>query len=116
MSGAVNAVFVSCLFLFSSLLAQEYPGFRVMGRHLYDPCGERVILRGVANPNIWYQRDGLPHYEEIEQTGIDLAGEAGEYHTIVTDGPLFSKPLNWQKGEVTFHAGYWFVSIQVALQ
>jgi mannan endo-1,4-beta-mannosidase len=52
--------------------AQELPGFRVIGRHLYDKCGERIILRGVANPNIWFQRSGLPQYEEIEKTGANV--------------------------------------------
>lgn len=28
---------------------------------------------------------------EMEQYGIDLCGENGEYHTIVTDGPLFHR-------------------------
>jgi hypothetical protein len=30
--------------------SQEYPGFRFFGRHLNDKCGEKVILRGAANP------------------------------------------------------------------
>ncbi len=50
---------------------------------------------------------------EFEQAGIDISGEAGEYHTIVTDGPLFSKPLILQKGEITHHAGTWFLGVQV---
>ena len=53
------------------LSAQEHPGFRVIGRHLYDNCSEKVVLRGVANPNIWFQKSGLPHYTEIEQTGAN---------------------------------------------
>jgi mannan endo-1,4-beta-mannosidase len=58
--------------LSSIALAQELPGFRVVGRHLYDKCGEKVILRGVANPNVWFQRDGMPQYEGIEQTGANV--------------------------------------------
>ncbi len=50
---------------------------------------------------------------EFEQAGIDLSGEAGEYHSIVTDGPLFNKPLRLQKGEITLHAGTWFLGVQV---
>lgn len=30
---------------------------------------------------------------EIEAAGADVCGENGEYHTFVTDGPIFSKPL-----------------------
>ncbi|MEJ2569840.1 MAG: diphthine--ammonia ligase [Anaerolineales bacterium] len=50
---------------------------------------------------------------EFEQAGIDLSGEAGEYHTIVTDGPLFNKPLSLRKGEITQHAGVWFLGMQI---
>jgi diphthine-ammonia ligase len=50
---------------------------------------------------------------EFEQAGIDLSGEAGEYHTIVTDGPLFNEPLSLQKGEITHHAGVWFLGVQI---
>jgi len=28
-----------------------------------------------------------------EQTGLDLCGEEGEYHTLVTDGPTFKRPV-----------------------
>jgi len=64
---------VLCLLLWAaSAHGQEYPGFRVIGRHLYDRCGGKVILRGVSNPNIWFQRDGLPHYAEIEKTGANV--------------------------------------------
>jgi uncharacterized protein (TIGR00290 family) len=32
--------------------------------------------------------------------GIDLCGENGEFHTFVFDGPIFSKPIPYQKGEI----------------
>jgi diphthamide synthase (EF-2-diphthine--ammonia ligase) len=28
-----------------------------------------------------------------ERTGLDLCGEEGEYHTLVTDGPQFSRAI-----------------------
>jgi len=30
---------------------------------------------------------------ELEAAGADAAGESGEYHTAVTDCPLFSRPV-----------------------
>lgn len=39
---------------------------------------------------------------DLEAQGVDTCGENGEYHTVVTNGPLFSVPLRLQaKGEVT---------------
>ena len=28
------------------------------------------------------------------RTGLDLCGEEGEYHTLVTDGPTFTRPVH----------------------
>lgn len=36
----------------------------------------------------------------FERAGIDACGERGEYHTLVTDGPLFQRPLAIQTGEI----------------
>jgi len=51
---------------------QDYPGFRVEGRFLYDACGEKIILRGVSNPNIWFEKNGIPRMAEIAQTGANV--------------------------------------------
>ena len=32
--------------------------------------------------------------------GVDPAGENGEFHTFVFDGPIFSKPVTFQKGQI----------------
>lgn len=36
---------------------------------------------------------------EIEAQGIDVCGENGEYHTFVSDGPVFKKPVKFTFGE-----------------
>lgn len=46
-------------------------GFQVVGRHLYDRCGERVVLRGVNKMVIWMDRDGIPSFREISRTGAN---------------------------------------------
>jgi uncharacterized protein (TIGR00290 family) len=46
---------------------------------------------------------------EFERLGIDACGEAGEYHTVVTDGPIFARPLDLRLGEKCLHSGYWFI-------
>jgi uncharacterized protein (TIGR00290 family) len=33
---------------------------------------------------------------------VDACGENGEFHTFVFDGPIFSKPINFEKGEIVY--------------
>ncbi len=46
--------------------------------------------------------------QEFRRLGIDVCGENGEFHTVVTDGPLFSQRLELNHGEQTLRDGYWF--------
>ncbi|MFI6495785.1 hypothetical protein [Nonomuraea typhae] len=47
------------------------------------------------------------------QAGVDLAGEKGEYHTVVVGGPIFLRPLPYAVGEKVLRDGVWFADIQV---
>jgi uncharacterized protein (TIGR00290 family) len=49
--------------------------------------------------------------DDFEREGIDLAGESGEYHTVVVDGPLFASPLRLEIAGASEHSGYWFLDI-----
>ena len=49
---------------------------------------------------------------EMEKVGIDASGEEGEYHTIVTGGPLFSDPIQIKsKGRIARN-GYCFLDVE----
>lgn len=50
--------------------------------------------------------------EELESMGIDACGENGEYHTLVTNCPLFSKKLEIRISERLKHANYWFGQVE----
>ncbi len=50
---------------------------------------------------------------EFDARGVDLCGEEGEYHTFVTGGPLFARPLGLSPGPVQEQAGYAFVQLEV---
>ncbi len=48
---------------------------------------------------------------EFKEIGIDPAGENGEYHTVVTGGPIFKKRLKYGLKEQRLVNGYWFQDI-----
>ena len=50
---------------------------------------------------------------EIEATGADAAGENGEYHSLVVDGPLFQHPLAVETGERSLRDGVWFTDVRL---
>lgn len=51
--------------------------------------------------------------EEFKNIGIDPSGEEGEYHTVVVDGPIFSKPLHLIPGSDILRSGYWFKDFSI---
>jgi hypothetical protein len=53
--------------------AATTPGFCVLGRHLYDRLGTRVLLRGVNKMSVWDNEDpdGATSFGEIRQTGAN---------------------------------------------
>jgi len=51
--------------------------------------------------------------ERFVEQGIDPSGENGEYHTVVTDGPLFAHPLVLAPGETVLRDGYWFLDLKI---
>lgn len=59
--------------------------------------GYRCIIKCVQTgvlPESWLGKPLTPALlEEIKVLGADPCGENGEYHTVVTDGPLFHRPV-----------------------
>lgn len=47
----------------------------------------------------------------MKNNGIDPYGENGEYHTVVTGGPLFSSQIDLSVGKMEFHDGYYFMNV-----
>ncbi len=55
----------------------------------------------------WLGRDvDLDLIEAIENFGADSAGERGEYHTFVWDGPGFREPVAYSVGDVVTTNGH----------
>lgn len=46
---------------------------------------------------------------DLEAIGVDVCGENGEFHTVVTDCPLFAAPLRLPGSYKVCHDNYWFL-------
>jgi diphthine-ammonia ligase len=53
---------------------------------------------------------------QISRLGSHPCGENGEYHTFVTEGPIFKKPLKVTRGESRKRDDIWFWDISAELQ
>ena len=51
---------------------------------------------------------------ELEALGVDPCGEAGEFHTLVVDGPGFAAPLELRTGHTHSHGGCTFIDFSLA--
>jgi uncharacterized protein (TIGR00290 family) len=49
---------------------------------------------------------------DLELLGVDPCGENGEYHTLVTDCPLFDRPINILIRHRLLHENYWFAELE----
>ena len=57
-------------------------------------------------------RDFLDHLEVLKETKeVTPCGEAGEYHTLVVDGPLFERRLEILRSRRVLREGRWLLSI-----
>ncbi len=74
-----------------------------------------VAKDGLVSPEYLGRTMDMRLIRELEALAIDLCGEAGEYHTVVTDGPLFGEPVSISLGASTLREGYWFVQVGVAV-
>ncbi|MGH1386493.1 diphthine--ammonia ligase [Kordia sp.] len=52
--------------------------------------------------------------ELLEEKGVDVCGENGEFHTVVLDCPLFNKPIEVIQGEKLHNGtGYHFLELSL---
>jgi uncharacterized protein (TIGR00290 family) len=49
--------------------------------------------------------------QDFERSGIDPCGERGEYHTFVSNGPLFAHPLATRTGAVMTMPGFQLIDM-----
>jgi uncharacterized protein (TIGR00290 family) len=52
--------------------------------------------------------------DAFTRLGVDPCGERGEYHTVVTNSPLFDRPMTLETGAVVQRSGCWALDVGVA--
>jgi len=83
-------------------------------RELLDLGFRAVIVAvrdGVLPPSLLGERIDEEMLGRFAAAGVDLAGENGEFHTFVVDGPPFSHAVEVDVGEQSLRDGVWFVDL-----
>ncbi|MES1223686.1 MAG: diphthine--ammonia ligase [Bacteroidota bacterium] len=47
--------------------------------------------------------------ESLEEKGVDVCGENGEFHTLVVNAPLFKQAIKLPDYTTVLHDNYWFI-------
>lgn len=71
-----------------------------------------AVKEGVLGRDFLGRRIDRPLVRELAAMGVDPSGEKGEYHTVVTDGPAFSKRIRLVEGGTVLRDGYWFLDVE----
>lgn len=78
-------------------------------------AGYRARITGVDTsvaPTRWLgQEIDAPLIAEFRAAGIDIAGERGEYHSFVHDGPRFSRPIAISNGVIRNDTAHAFLDL-----
>ncbi len=68
----------------------------------------RITIIDTRRMDAGYLGQTLSHelVERLEQDGVDVCGENGEYHTFVTGGPIFKGNISYRFGQKIVDNGY----------
>ena len=75
-----------------------------------------VIKQGALSPSFLGRTLDQQVITDMEKTGIDASGEQGEYHTVVTDGPIFSSAIHLQLKDQVVRNGYCFLDVSIGTE
>jgi diphthine-ammonia ligase len=85
----------------------------ITSRHKAKVVVTKAELMGEEWLGCTVNRSFIRDLNELRQTkNITPCGEAGEYHTLVIDGPLFKKRMVIQETSKNLRDGYWFLDIK----
>jgi uncharacterized protein (TIGR00290 family) len=71
-----------------------------------------VTARAEVLDESWLGRPLERHMmQDFRRLGVDPCGERGEYHTLVTDSPLFRRPLQVRYSDRVLRSGCWALDV-----
>jgi diphthine-ammonia ligase len=85
-------------------------------REFLEMGGEAMIVTARAEylDQPWLGRMLTPEaVDELTRLGVDACGERGEYHTLVTNCPMFERPLTVRTRGYVFRLGCWALDLEV---
>lgn len=86
----------------------------VVMERLLDAGFRAVIVAvrdGVLPPELLGATIDQATLGELARHGVDVAGENGEYHSVVVDGPIFNRPVDLVLGPRSLRDGVWFADL-----
>jgi diphthine-ammonia ligase len=95
--------------IFGSRTVDVYREFLALG-------GEARVVAIEASklaPDWLFRRLDEASLASFADLGVDPCGENGEYHTLVTNCPAFSRPIAVEPGDHVLRSGYWAVDVRL---
>ncbi len=88
----------------------------LLGEFLASGARATVVAVDASRASVDYlgREIGAAFFAELEAAGLDICGEAGEYHTMVTSSPLFSAPVALSWGGVVERDGHWVLDFALS--
>jgi uncharacterized protein (TIGR00290 family) len=87
-----------------------------MLREFLETGAEAIIVTARAGllDHTWLGRPlTLDLLDQLPRIGVDPCGELGEYHTLVTNSPLFEQPLKVRTTQQVMRSGCWAVDVEL---
>ena len=92
---------------------------RDLANHFIE-LGFKAIITVVDSTALGKQFSGREYDKQLLADlpdGVDPCGEKGEFHTFVYNGPIFTKPIAFARGELVFRENrFWYTDLLLGCQ
>ena len=75
-----------------------------------------AVKQGILDRGFLGRTLDIELIKDIKDVGIDVSGEAGEYHTVVTEGPIFSSSIHLKSKGQALRDTSWILDVSFSLK